>query len=201
MATPKRGFTALTANEKYQAAQQCLGYQLDEFRIGGNYTPLVRDGNHLYISGQIPRVGDVIVLPGKVGASLTAAPDLSPLILWSKGHRASGLTVGIVVGCLIGVPLRFYQGIEVSAIPGYWVSLPGMVVLAYGANALEQVLFRGYLQGYLEQHVAPLRAALASGVAFAACHAFLALSVTQLGWPVLLFTLIEGLACVLVRMR
>ncbi|MBB6310966.1 hypothetical protein HDC32_000635 [Pseudomonas sp. JAI120] len=27
-----------------------------------------------------------------------------------------------------------------------------------------------------------------SGVVFAACHAFLALSVTQLGWPVLLFT-------------
>ena len=129
------------------------------------------------------------------------APDLSPLILWSKGHRASGLTVGIAVGCLIGVPLRFYQGIEASAIPGYWVWLPGMVVLAYGANALEEVLFRGYLQGYLEQHVAPLRAALVSGVAFAACHAFLALSVTQLGWPVLLFTLIEGLACALVRMR
>lgn len=63
------------------------------------------------------------------------------------------------------------------------------------------MLFRGYLQGYLEQHVAPLRAALASGVAFAACHAFLALSVTQLGWPVLLFTLVEGLACALVRMR
>ena len=46
-----------------------------------------------------------------------------------------------------------------------------------------------------------MRAALISGVAFAACHAFLALSVTQLGWPVLLFTLLEGLACALVRMR
>ncbi|WP_017255798.1 CPBP family intramembrane glutamic endopeptidase, partial [Pseudomonas tolaasii] len=66
---------------------------------------------------------------------------------------------------------------------------------------LEEVLFRGFLQGYLEQQVSPLRAALISGVAFAACHTFLALSVTQLGWPVLLFTLIEGLACGLVRMR
>ena len=44
----------MTPDEKYQAAQQRLGYQLDEFKIGGNYTPLVRDGNHLYISGQIP---------------------------------------------------------------------------------------------------------------------------------------------------
>lgn len=76
-----------------------------------------------------------------------------------------------------------------------------MIVLAYGANALEEVLFRGFLQGHLEQQVAPIRAALISGVAFAACHSFLALSVTQLGWPVLLFTLVEGLACALVRMR
>lgn len=63
----------MTPDEKYQAAQQRLGYQLDEFKVGGNYTPLVRDGNHLYISGQIPRVGDTIVLPGKVGDSITLA--------------------------------------------------------------------------------------------------------------------------------
>ena len=37
-----------------------------QYEIGGNYTPLLRDGNHVYISGQIPRVGDAIVLPGKV---------------------------------------------------------------------------------------------------------------------------------------
>ena len=122
------------------------------------------------------------------------APQLWQLVVWSRGHRAVGLMAGLALGCLIGVPLRLYQGIEAHAIPGYWAWLPGMVVLAYGANALEEVLFRGYLQGYLEQQVTPLRAALISGVAFAACHTFLALSVTQLGWPVLLFTVIEGLA-------
>lgn len=63
----------MTPDEKYQAVQQRLGYQLDEFKVGGNYTPLVRDANHLYISGQIPRVGDAIVLPGKVGDTLTLA--------------------------------------------------------------------------------------------------------------------------------
>ncbi|WP_460948992.1 RidA family protein [Pseudomonas marginalis] len=63
----------MTRDEKYQAAQQRLGYLMDEFKVGGNYTPLVRDGNHLYISGQIPRVGDTIVLPGKVGDNLVLA--------------------------------------------------------------------------------------------------------------------------------
>lgn len=129
------------------------------------------------------------------------APDLWSLIRWFIGNPGIGLLVGLGVGCLIGVPLRVYQGIDTSQIHGYWVWLPGLVVLAYGANALEEVLFRGFLQGYLEQHTAPLRAALISGVAFAASHTFLALSVTQLGWPILVFTLIEGLACALVRMR
>ncbi|WP_248750077.1 CPBP family intramembrane glutamic endopeptidase [Pseudomonas sp. MWU15-20650] len=130
-----------------------------------------------------------------------AAPELWRWVVWSKGNWAYGLGIGLAVGCAIGLPLRLLQGIEAQAIHGYWVWLPGMVVLAYGANALEEVLFRGCLQGYLEQQVTPLRAALISGVAFAACHTFLALSVTQLGWPVLLFTLVEGLACAFVRMR
>ncbi len=157
---------------------------------------------------QIAFTANTFVLAALGGLSLLliaglvrAAPELARLIQWAKGNRAVGLMVGLAVGCLIGVPLRLYQGIEAAAIPGYWVWLPGMVVLAYGANALEEVLFRGFLQGYLEQHVTPLRAALISGVAFAACHSFLALSVTQLGWPILGFTLIEGLACALVRMR
>ncbi|WP_438868864.1 RidA family protein [Pseudomonas sp. L1(2025)] len=63
----------MTRDEKYQAAQERMGYLLEEFKVGGNYTPLVRNGNHLYISGQIPRVGDTLMLPGKVGESLTLA--------------------------------------------------------------------------------------------------------------------------------
>lgn len=157
---------------------------------------------------QIAFSGNAFVLAALGGLSVLLimllsrlAPELWRLMRWSIGNPLVGMAVGVVVGCLIGVPLRVYQGIDASQLHGYWVWLPGMVVLAYGANALEEVLFRGFLQGYLEQQVSPLRAALISGVAFAACHGFLALSVTQLGWPVLLFTLLEGLACALVRMR
>lgn len=157
---------------------------------------------------QIAFSGNAFVLAALGGLSVLLimllsrlAPELWRLMRWSIGNPLVGMAAGIVVGGLIGVPLRVYQGIEASELHGYWVWLPGMVVLGYGANALEEVLFRGFLQGYLEQQVSPLRAALISGVAFAACHAFLALSVTQLGWPVLLFTLLEGLACALVRMR
>lgn len=126
------------------------------------------------------------------------APELWSLIVWRKGHLPTGLVLGLLAGCAIGVPLRLYQGGEFT---GFNLWLAGMLLLAYGGNTLEEVLFRGLLQGYLEQHGTPLRAALNSAVAFAACHVFLAATVTQAGWPVLAFTLIEGLACALIRMR
>lgn len=36
---------------------------------------------------------------------------------------------------------------------------------------------------------------------FAACHAFLATTVTDVGWPLLAFTLWEGLICAFLRLR
>jgi enamine deaminase RidA (YjgF/YER057c/UK114 family) len=56
-----------------EQAQQ-LGYSFDgEIKIGGNYAPLVRDGNHLYVSGQIPRVGNTVVVTGAVGVEVSLA--------------------------------------------------------------------------------------------------------------------------------
>lgn len=45
-----------------------LGYSFDgEIKVGGNYVPLIRDGNRIYISGQIPRVDNEIVVTGAAG--------------------------------------------------------------------------------------------------------------------------------------
>lgn len=131
---------------------------------------------------------------GLIALLSRAAPALWSLVVWGRG----GLLLGLLAGCAIGLPLRVYQGL---AFNGDWLWLGAMLVLAFGGNALEEVLFRGVLQGYLEHHTTPLQAALGSGVAFAACHAFLALIVTQVGWPILAFTLIEGVVCGLLRMR
>lgn len=51
-----------------------LNHRLDgEIKIGGNYLPWVRHGDTLYLSGQIPRVGDTVMLPGRVGEDLGLA--------------------------------------------------------------------------------------------------------------------------------
>ncbi len=48
-----------------------LGYGFDgEIKVGGNYVPWVRHGDEIYISGQIPRVGDVVAITGRVGTEI-----------------------------------------------------------------------------------------------------------------------------------
>ena len=150
-------------------------------RIGFSPNPMV-----LLALGAMS-VGLIALLP-------RVAPDLWRLVIRGRG----GLLAGLLAGCAIGLPLRLSQGL---AFNGDWLWLGAMTVLAFGGNALEEVLFRGLLQGHLERHTTPLRAALGSGVAFSACHCFLALVVTQVGWPILAFTLIEGVVCGLLRMR
>lgn len=44
-----------------------------EIKIGGNYVPYLVDGNQVHISGQIPRVGDEIVVTGRAGSEVSLA--------------------------------------------------------------------------------------------------------------------------------
>lgn len=45
-----------------------LGYDFGgEIKIGGNYVSVVRHGTQLFVSGQIPRVGNEVVVMGRVG--------------------------------------------------------------------------------------------------------------------------------------
>ena len=49
-----------------------LGHRFDgEMRIGGNYVPTVRNGNEIYISGQIPRIENTVMVVGRVGAEVS----------------------------------------------------------------------------------------------------------------------------------
>jgi enamine deaminase RidA (YjgF/YER057c/UK114 family) len=59
----------MARDARFTEQAAALGYSFDgEIKIGGNYVPLVRDGNHVYVSGQIPRVEDSVVVTGRAGA-------------------------------------------------------------------------------------------------------------------------------------
>lgn len=64
----------MSADARFNLIATQLGYSFEgEIKIGGNYVPLVRNGNEIYISGQIPRVGDTVVVTGRAGTDATLA--------------------------------------------------------------------------------------------------------------------------------
>lgn len=132
---------------------------------------------------------------------LAVERDLRPLVVWWRASRPAGVAAGLATGAVLALPLQALWGFPLAqfgAGPGF---LAGLALLAYLGNLLEEVLFRGYFQSWLTGRVTPLRAALLGGLVFAACHSFLAVTVTDAGWPVLAFTLAEGVACGLVALR
>ena len=72
------------------------GHAFDgEIKVGGHYAPLVRHGLQLYVSGQIPRVGDQVVATGRAGAEVSleqarAAARISTLRALALLQRALG---------------------------------------------------------------------------------------------------------------
>lgn len=62
----------MSCDVRFKQACEELGHDLDgEIKIGGNYVPLVRHEDQIYISGQVPRVGDTVVVTGRAGADVT----------------------------------------------------------------------------------------------------------------------------------
>jgi enamine deaminase RidA (YjgF/YER057c/UK114 family) len=61
----------MTRDSRFQAEAELLGYNFDgEIKIGGNYVPVVRDQDQIFVSGQIPRVGNTVVVTGAAGGDV-----------------------------------------------------------------------------------------------------------------------------------
>ncbi len=64
----------LSRDTLFDNTAKALGYSFDgELTIGGNYVSVMRHGNVLYLSGQVPRVGNLVVVTGRVGADVSLA--------------------------------------------------------------------------------------------------------------------------------
>lgn len=127
---------------------------------------------------------------------------LNKHILWFGNNKVMSLMVGLV-GAMIVIAPFFIMYInspieERGGIVSPDLLLP-LFVFAMLGNFMEEVLFRGYIQGYFKTLVSPWRAVFLSGSLFSMGHIFLAATVTNLGVAVLLFTLYEGLICAVVR--
>lgn len=132
---------------------------------------------------------------------LRADRDLARLVRWGRMDWST-LGWGLGGGLLAAAPVLALSAAWPLDERGGAVALTVLPALAFfvlAGNLAEEVLFRGLLQGRAEWDTGPRRAAVLSAVAFAACHAFLASTVTGVGWPLLAFTLYEGLICAFLR--
>lgn len=128
---------------------------------------------------------------------------LRKLVKWGTPNFST-IGLGVLGGLLAAAPIlaiSFGEPMESRGGMVAAVVLPALAFMALAGNLGEEVFFRGYLQGRLEQAMPAVRAALFSAFLFAACHAFLATTVTDVGWPLLAFTLWEGLICAFLRLR
>jgi membrane protease YdiL (CAAX protease family) len=118
------------------------------------------------------------------------------LLQWMRVKLPQGLLWGVVGALVVLAPfvvIYLYTPIDTRGGPVSPHLLPAILVFAVFGNLLEETLFRGYVYGQLAQKMNPLSAAVASGVVFAFCHIYLATTVTGVGYPLLVFTLWEGI--------
>lgn len=130
----------------------------------------------------------------------------NPRYLHTARNLTLGLPAGLVGAALTAAPLLLvYTTVPIELRGGTVAPVlrPGVIAVALIGNFYEELLFRGFLQDYLQTEIGTSRlsAALISGIAFAAGHSFLAVTVTSVGAPLLLFALYEGIIAGLVRMR
>lgn len=153
--------------------------------------------------------GPLLITFGIVSLLVTAAVwygnrSLNSYLVWFGPNKWLSAAVGVAGAAVVVAPFLFLYGQVPVEDRGGAVSLGllwPLLTLALLGNFMEEVLFRGYVQGYLEQFTGMWRAAVLSGLLFAAGHIFLSATVTGLGVTVLIFTLYEGLVCALVRMK
>jgi enamine deaminase RidA (YjgF/YER057c/UK114 family) len=64
----------MTADHRFLEEAQRLGFPVDaEVVPGGNYSPVSQQGEFLFVSGQVPRVGTEVVSVGAVGDRVSLA--------------------------------------------------------------------------------------------------------------------------------
>jgi enamine deaminase RidA (YjgF/YER057c/UK114 family) len=66
--------TLISADERFKAQAQALGFDVNaDIHIGGNYTSVMKHGDEIYVSGQIPRIGKQVMAVGCVGQDISVS--------------------------------------------------------------------------------------------------------------------------------
>jgi uncharacterized protein len=161
---------------------------------------------------RLPSSPALLVFLGVASAALVPImtalePSFSRLVfsrsafLGRWGSPARSVAAGMLAAAGIALPSAVVRGLLPQSVVSVWhcldlYGLPALGAFALLGNYYEEALFRGCLYGHLVSAGAGFAseglAAQLSAVAFCCGHVFLATTVTQVGWPLLAFTLYEG---------
>lgn len=169
-----------------------------EFGVTNGTVPWVRFINDPFIVGMLGVISLVLTV-----SVVKLNRAMRPYLKWGK-LSAKPLLAGVLGAVTVILPfIVVYQFVPLHERGGEVALslLPALFVMAMLGNLMEEVLFRGYLQGYLEKLYTPVRAAVLSALMFALGHVFLATTVTDLGIAIILFTLYEGAVCAFLRLK
>lgn len=116
-------------------------------------------------------------------------------------NKLYSIVIGVFTAVLVAAPFTFpyfFTQIEPRGGTVAFTLLPALFIFALLGNFLEEILFRGLFQNYIRDKVGIVRSILLSGLLFSIGHTFLAISVTDLGIWILVFTFFEGLVCAVI---
>jgi uncharacterized protein len=133
---------------------------------------------------------------------LATNKDLSKLVKWGNYKQVKTYLIGLLGAVVVTAPFfLIYSGIPIESRGGELSTavLPALLILALLGNFMEEVLFRGFLQGHYEKLYGAKKALILSALMFAVGHIFLAFTVTSVGIAIIIFTFYEGLICAYVR--
>ena len=122
--------------------------------------------------------------------------DNRKYLIWFRDSKIYGVLYGLTGALIIVSPFfLLYKNRDITlrgGTIGADLIFPILLFAVFG-NFFEEGLFRGYVLGFLKQKQSPIAAGINSGIIFAFCHIYLAVTVTNIGLPLLLFTLWEGI--------
>lgn len=116
---------------------------------------------------RLPEDPFILVALGVSSAAFVALiqwsePELRKFLIWFKGSKVASVALGILGALIIALPVIARYRMLPPEARGTVVStenLLPLLTLAMLGNFLEEAIFRGYLQGYLETKVSPARTA------------------------------------------
>lgn len=169
---------------------------------------LVRDrfltsGGEIFVSLNILLYSIVPLLI--IAAAIFYETEIVGLIIWTKDNIPRVIIAGVIGALAIGLPVflahRFLPAAS-GLFNGSLEMLPYITLPLLAIVALEEIVFQGFLQGYLEEHIGIAKSAVISGLFFIFSYCLVSHYISlENTFLLLLFIILQGFIVAQLQVR